>query len=419
MRVTNVDAWEVLDSRGDPTVRVGVDVEKGHGVFTVPAGASTGTHEVVERRDGDKRYGGMGVTEAVEAVRKELAPAVIGRDATDQRNMDAALAERDGTENFSNIGGNAVLGVSGAIAHAVSNARGEPLYVTLSEGNPGRIPRPMVNILSGGLHARGGIEIQDFLVIPRSAETYSEALETVWSVRDAVRMHIEKSSKPLVADEGGYAPPMDHINDAFELLKTCVRKAGHEPSRDDVAFAVDVAATHFYDEATGSYALKSLNRTLDREGMISLVESWTDRYPVVSVEDPLVEDDWKGWRQLLERLDDVQLLGDDFLVTDASRIEQAAESAAANAALIKLNQAGTVTRTLDAIETALEADFSTVISARSGETCDITIADLAVAVDSGQIKVGSLARSERLAKYNRLLEIDRELDAPLADDFSL
>jgi enolase len=419
MRITNVDAWEVLDSRGDPTVRVSVDVEGGHGIFTVPAGVSTGSHEAVERRDEDERYGGMGATVAVEAVREELAPTVIGRDATNQRNVDAALAERDGTENFSNIGGNAVLGVSGAIAHAVSDARGEPLYVTLSESNSGRIPRPMVNILSGGLHARGGIEIQDFLVIPRGAETYSEALETAWSVRDTVRRHIEENNKPLVADEGGYAPPMDHIDDAFELLETCVREAGHEPSRDDVSFAVDVAATHFYDEATSSYALTSLNRTLDREEMLSLVESWTNRYPVVSVEDPLAEDDWKGWRRLAERLDGVQLLGDDLLVTDASRIERAAESAAANAALIKLNQAGTVTRTLDAIETALEAGFSTVISARSGETCDTTIADLAVAVDSGQIKVGSLARSERLAKYNRLLKIDRELDAPLADDPAL
>ena len=413
MRVTDVDAWEVLDSRGDPTVRVAVDVEGGRGVFTVPAGASTGTHEAVERRDGGERYGGKGVMAAVGAVRDALKPAVVGMDATDQRAVDAALVERDGTETLSNLGGNAILGVSGGVARAVADARGEPLYGTLAGGDPGAIPRPMVNILSGGLHARGGIEIQDFLVVPRGAETYAEALETVWSVRNAVHERLEREGeRPLVADEGGYAPPLDDIDGAFELLEDCVRDAGHEPGRDDVAFAVDVAATHFHRE--GSYVLSSLDRTLDREGMISLVAEWTERYPVVSVEDPLAEDDWEGWTRLADRLSGVQLLGDDLLVTDAARVRRAAESGAANAALVKLNQAGTVTRTLDAIRAARDAGFATVISARSGETCDTTIADLAVAVDGGQIKIGSLARSERLAKYNRLLEIDRELDAPLS-----
>ncbi|WP_254546834.1 phosphopyruvate hydratase [Halomarina pelagica] len=415
--VTGVDAWEVLDSRGDPTVRVAVDVEGGRGVFTVPAGASTGAHEVVERRDGGERYGGKGVTAAVEAVRETLAPVVVGMDATDQRAIDAALVERDGTGDLTNLGGNAVLGVSGGVAHAVADARDEPLYRTLADGDPGAIPRPMVNVLSGGLHARGGIEIQDFLVVPTGAETYPEALETAWSVRDAVRERIEADGeRPLVADEGGYAPPLADVDDAFELLASCVRDAGHEPSRDDVAFAVDVAATHFYDERDGSYALSALDRPLDREGMIDLVAGWTERYPVVSVEDPLADDDWEGWARLADRLSGVQLLGDDLLATDAARIRRAAASGAANAALVKLNQAGTVTRTLDAVEAARDAGFATVVSARSGETCDATIADLAVAVDGGQIKIGSLARSERLAKYNRLLEIDRALDAPLSAD---
>lgn len=417
MRITGVDAWEVLDSRGDPTVRVTVSVERGHGVFTVPSGASTGTHEAVERRDGGERYGGKGVVGAAEAVRGELAPSVVGMDATDQHAVDAVLVDRDGTENLSNLGANAVLGVSCAVARAVADARGEPLYRTLTDGEPGMIPRPMVNVLSGGLHARGGIEIQDLLVVPIGAETYPEALETAWSVRDAVRERIETDGeRPLIGDEGGYAPPIDTIDDAFELLERCIREAGHRPSRDDVAFAVDVAATHFYDEADRSYVLSSRDRTLDREEMISLIAGWTDRYPVVSVEDPLAEDDWEGWIQLAEKLNGVQLLGDDLLVTNATRIDRAAEVGAANAALVKLNQAGTVTRTLEAIETARDVGFATVISARSGETCDTTIADLAVAVDGGQIKIGSLARSERLAKYNRLLEIDRERDATLSGD---
>lgn len=417
IEILGADAWEVLDSRGDPTVRAAVTVDGGRGVFTVPAGASTGTHEAVERRDGGDRYGGTGVREAVAAVREELAPAVAGMDAADQRAVDAALVERDGTETLSNLGGNAVLAVSGAVARAAADARDRPPYEALGDGGPGAIPRPMVNVLSGGLHARGGIEIQDFLAVPAGATTYPEALETAWTVRDAVRERIEATGeRPLVADEGGYAPPLSSVDDAFELLAAAVRDAGHEPSRDDVAFAVDVAATHFHDEETGSYALSSLDRTLDREGMISLVAEWTERYPVVSVEDPLAEDDWEGWTRLAERLEGVQLLGDDLLVTDASRIERAAASGAANAALVKLNQAGTVSRTLDAIEAARDAGFATVVSARSGETCDATIADLAVAVDAGQIKIGSLARSERLAKYNRLLGIDRELDAPLADE---
>ena len=412
MNVESVDAWEVLDSRGDPTVRVACEVDGERGVFTVPAGASTGAHEATERRDGDDRYDGRGVRDAVTAVREELAPAVVGRDATDQRGMDATLEERDGSGGLSRLGANAVLGVSGAVAHAAAAARDLPLYAhlaDLADRDPGRVPLPMVNLLSGGLHATGGIEIQDFLVVPAGAETYPEALETVHAVRSALRERlIADGHRPLVADEGGFAPPLASVDEAFSSLESAVRAAGHESSREDVAFAVDVAATHFYDARSGTYLMESVGRELDRDGMLDLVEGWTERYPLVSVEDPLAEDDWAGFVALCERLSDTQVLGDDLLATNAERVERAVDEGAASAALVKPNQAGTLTRTLDVMSKAREAGLATVVSARSGETCDATVADLAVGLDAGQIKIGSLARSERLAKYNRLLGIDRE-----------
>ncbi len=414
--IESVDAWEVLDSRGNPTVHARVRTAGGSGTFTVPAGASTGSHEAVERRDGGERFGGMGVSEAVASVDEELESVVVGRDVTEQRVIDDALVEADGDENLSNLGANAVLSVSGAVARAAAATRDEPLYEYLAPEEPGALPRPMVNILSGGLHAHGGVEIQDFLVVPTGAQTYGEAIETVWEVRRAVRDRIEESGvRPLVADEGGFSPPMDSIDEAFELLRVGIENAGFEPSRDDVAFAVDVAATHFYNEGTGRYRLETDDLSLDRKGMIDRILEWADAYPIVSIEDPLFEDDWEGWRALNERLDGVQLLGDDFLVTDAARLDRAIESEAANAVLVKMNQAGTITRTVDVIERAKAAGLSTVVSARSGETCDSTMSDLAVAFDAGQLKVGSLARSERLAKYNRLFEFAADREPTLAD----
>jgi len=422
MTVSSVDAWEVLDSRGDPTVRVAVEVDgergSGRGVFTVPAGASTGAHEATERRDGGDRYGGRGVREAVAAVHDEFAPVAVGRDATDQQGLDEALEDRDGTDDLSRLGANAVLGVSGAVAHGAAAARGTPLYAHLADlagRGPGRLPLPMVNCLSGGLHATGGIEIQDFLVVPVGAETYPDALETVHDVRSALSDRLlADGHRPLVADEGGFAPPLESVDGAFSLLESAVRDAGHQPSREDVAFAVDVAATHFYDADAGRYELESLSRELDREGMLDLVAGWADRYPLVSVEDPLAEDDWAGFAALRDRLNDsgrsVQVLGDDLLATNRERVERAVAEDAATAVLVKPNQAGTLTRALDVVATALDAGLATVVSARSGETCDATIADLAVGLDAGQIKIGSLARSERLAKYNRLLAIDRETE---------
>ncbi len=413
--IESVDAWEVLDSRGNPTVRTRVHTANGYGTFTVPAGASTGSHEAVERRDGGERFGGMGVSEAVRAVEDELGAAVDGRDVTEQAAIDAALLEADGTENLSRLGANAVLSVSGAAARAGAAVRDEPLYQYLAPDEPGAIPRPTVNVLSGGLHAHGGVAIQDFLVVPMGAETYGEAIETVWEVRRAVRDRIEERGvRPLVADEGGFSPPLDDLDDAFGLLEAGVADAGFSPSEDDVAFAVDVAATHFYDEGTGQYRLETDDEPLDREGMIDRVLTWTDEYPIVSIEDPLFEDDWEGWRRLNDRLDGVQLLGDDFLVTDRVRLDRAIETGAATAVLVKMNQAGTITRTADVIERAQAAGVPTVVSARSGETSDSTMADLAVAHGAAQLKVGSLARSERLAKYNRLFEIVSERDGTLS-----
>jgi enolase len=413
--ITGVDAWEVLDSRGDPTVHVRVDTSDGSGSFTVPAGASTGAHEAVERRDGGDRYGGRGVRGAVAAVRDELAPVAVGRPVADQRGIDAALADRDGTDGLSRLGANAVLGVSGAVAHAAAAATDRPLYESLAPpSGPGSIPLPMINVLSGGLHAAADLPIQDVLVVPTGAETYPEALETAWAVRRAAAERVgDGGHPPPVADEGGFAPDVPNADAAFALLAGAVRDAGFDPARDGVAFAVDVAATHFHDPDHDRYALDGT--TVDRGAMVDRVAAWVEDYPIVSVEDPLAEDDWDGWARLADRIGDrVQLLGDDLLATNADRLDRAVDAGVANAVLVKPNQAGTITRARRVLERAQGAGWAPVVSARSGETCDSTIADLAVACDAGQIKIGSLARSERLAKYNRLLGIDREHDGAFA-----
>jgi enolase len=402
-----VDAWEVLDSRGAPTVRARVEAGTASGTFTVPAGASTGTHEAVERRDGGDRYGGLGVREAVAAVRDELAPAVEGREVTDQAGVDAALVAADGTDDLSRCGGNAVLAVSGAVAHAAADATDRPLYASLApDGGPGRLPTPMVNVLSGGLHADAGPAIQDVLAVPTGAATYPEALETGWDVRRAAGNRLgDGDHPPPVADEGGFVPDVPDAEAAFDCLVAAIEDAGFAPG-EDVALAVDVAATHLHDGE--GYTLR--DGRVDADGMVDRVERWVDSYPLVSVEDPLAEDDWEGWARLADRVGGVQLLGDDLLATNPERLDRAIETGAGNAALIKPNQAGTLTRTRRVVERAKDAGWEPVVSARSGETCDATIADLAVALDAGQIKVGSLARSERLAKYNRLLEIGRAHD---------
>lgn len=419
--ITDVTAWEVLDSRGNPTVRAAVEAADATGTFTVPAGASTGRFEAVELRDGGERYGGMGVQSAIEHVNTELAPLATGRDVTDQAAVDAAMRAHDGTETLESVGANAILAVSGAVIHAASDLAGRPLHdhLAATEGVEQSMPLPMVNVISGGLHAEGGIEIQDFLVIPTGADSYRDALETAWDVRRAVRDSVVADGhRPLVADEGGFAPPLSHVDDAFDLLVAAIETAGYVPGAD-VALGVDVAATHFYDAEEETYEIESIDRTLDREGMISLVAEWVESYPLVSVEDPLAEDDWEGWVRLADRLPDrVQLLGDDLIVTNADRLARAVERGAASAVLVKPNQAGTMTRATSVVADATRAGLAPVVSARSGETCDVTVADLAVGLDAGQIKIGSLARSERLAKYNRLLEIERGTDLYLADPFA-
>lgn len=411
-RIETVDAWEVLDSRGDPTVRVRVKTPNSSGVFTVPAGASTGTHEVVEVRDGGARYGGRGVQTAVAAVQDELAPLVVGREVTEQAAIDTAVRDCDGTPDLSRLGGNAVLGVSGAVAHAAAAALDRPLYAYLGGGPPYRLPMPMVNIISGGQHAPGGLAIQDILAVPVGADSYSEAIEIVWAVRAAVKEHlVDAGHRPLVADEGGFSPPLDGIDAAFDIVIHGIEAAGYRPSHD-VALAVDVAATHFFDANTSQYELPSLDRLLSAHEMITVVESWIDDWPIVAIEDPLGEDDWDAWRDLTDRVGaSVQVIGDDLLVTNRSRLTDAISEHAANAVLVKPNQTGTITRAIDVIRDAHAAGWGTVVSARSGETCDTTIADLAVGLAASQIKIGSLARSERLAKYNRLLAIERSSDA--------
>lgn len=407
--VSNVDAWEVLDSRGHPTVRVRVEAGNASGTFTVPAGASTGTHEAIERRDGNSRYGGLGVSDAVETICDDLCPIVVGRAVTEQGMIDAELVEQDGTDQLARFGANAILGVSGAVARAAANANQEPLYSYLAPADPGRLPLPMVNLLSGGLHAHGGISIQDILAIPLAAPSFTESLKIIWEVRNALETKIaERGVRPLVADEGGFSPPVHRIEDAFDLVIGAIREAGYDPSRDGVALAVDVAASHFRTEA--GYHLRGDDQPLATDGLIDEIVEWIRSYPIVSIEDPLGEDDWEGWQSFADVIEGVQRIGDDFLVTDRKRLSRAIATDAVSGILVKPNQAGTITRTMDVIADAQANGISPVISARSGETCDSTIADLAVAVDAGQIKIGSLARSERLAKYNRLLEIEHRDD---------
>lgn len=408
--VDDVSAWEVLDSRGTPTVRVTVKSAGEHATFTVPAGASTGSHEAHEHRDGGERYGGQGVREAVAAVEEELAPAVVGRAVHDQRGLDATLDDVDGTDDLGRVGANAVLGVSGATLRAAAAVADWPLYRYLADryadATP-TLPTPMVNVLSGGLHAEGGVEIQDVLVVPTAASSFGEAIETVWAVRNAVRERIVADGhRPLVADEGGFSPPVGSIEAAFEYVVDSIKVAGYEPG-GEVALAVDVAALHFYDEDRGVYRLDSAGETLARERMVERVVNWVEAFPIVSVEDPLHEDDWSGWADLASRLPDgVQLLGDDLLVTNVERLDRAIDRNATTAVLVKPNQAGTMSRTFEVVGRATDAGVAPVVSARSGETCDHTVADLATGFGTGQIKIGSLARSERLAKYNRLLKIE-------------
>mgnify|MGYP001032827668 CR=1 FL=1 len=419
-------ARQVLDSRGRPTVEVDAIAEGGaRGRAIVPSGASTGRHEALELRDGDpSHYAGLGVRKAVANVETTIAPALLGMDLDDQRAIDAALLALDGAKDKSNLGANALLGVSLAVAHAAAAARGEELYVhvdrlwraraaelapTVPRGPT--LPLPMVNMISGGLHAGGNLSIQDVLFVPAAAENYSHALETIVAVYRAVGDVLGKmgAESVLVGDEGGYGPRLESDEQAFQVVVDAMLACGLTPGVDG-CLAVDVAASHFHDPATGTYRLADSARPLDSAGMVETLAGWVDRYPIVSIEDGLAEDDWEGWEALTDRLGErVQLIGDDLFVTQTERMERGIAAGAANAVLVKVNQVGTLSETLDALALARRAGYRPIVSARSGETEDATIADLAVGAAAGQIKIGSVARSERLAKYNRLLRIEEEL----------
>jgi enolase len=408
-----------LDSRGNPTVEVDIRLQGGAaGRAIVPSGASTGRHEAVELRDGDPgRYEGKGVLRAVAAVNDIIAPAISGTrnpptNAADQSALDTRLCELDGTTNKSNLGANAILGVSLAAAHAAARAAGLPLYRYLGGDDATTLPMPMVNIISGGRHAEGGLDMQDFLAIPIGAATYREALRMAVAVHRAIGRILTQTG-PYghgVADEGGYGPPLPCHEDALGLLHDATRLAGYRCARNgDIAIGLDVAATEFVD-ADGRYPLRAERRTFSSVELSDLLHHWSATYPIISIEDGVGEDDWDGWAYLTDKLGArTQLIGDDLFTTNPQRLIRGADHGIANAILIKPNQIGTLTETLETVRLARERGYLPVISARSGETEDTTIADLAVATGAGQVKIGSITRSERLAKYNQLLRIEEEL----------
>ena len=406
--IASIHARQILDSRGRPTVEAEVTLAGGVSArASAPSGASTGKAEAVELRDGGAPWEGRGVGTAVDNVRREIAPLLTGRDVLDQAGVDAAMREADGTPNLARLGGNATLAVSLAVARAGAIAQGQPLYRRFAElaGTQPTMPLPMVNILSGGLHAGRGMDVQDFLVVPVGASSYGEALDWICRVRSAATGLCDELGLPtLLADEGGLSPGFDRSDDALDLMVRAFEKAGLRPG-EDVAITLDIASSSLVD-GNGAYPFPRLGRTYDSAGMIELQADWVARYPIVSIEDGLGEDDWANWPAMTERLKHIQLVGDDLFATQPDRIRRGIENGIANAALIKVNQNGTVSGTLEAIATARSAGYATVISARSGETEDDFLADLAVGVAGGQIKVGSVRNSERMAKYNQLLRIE-------------
>ena len=404
-----VGAREILDSRGNPTVEVEVALDDGTVARAgVPSGASTGAFEAVELRDGDKdRYGGKGVTQAVGNVLGEISDAVVGLEATEQRLLDQALIDLDGTPNKARLGANAILGVSLAVARAAAESAGLPLFRYVGGPNAHVLPVPMLNILNGGAHADTAVDVQEFMIAPIGATTFSEALrwgsETYQALKSVLK---SKGFSTGLGDEGGFAPSLSRNEEALELITTAVEKAGFTPGTD-IAFALDVAATEFHTD--GAYTFEGEKR--DSDWMIGYYEKLLADHPLVSIEDPLAEDDWAGWSKMTAAVGSrVQIVGDDLFVTNPTRLQRGIDEASANALLVKVNQIGTLTETLDAVDLAHRAGFSAMMSHRSGETEDTTIADLAVATGTGQIKSGAPARTDRVAKYNQLLRIEEELD---------
>jgi len=408
--IVDIIGREILDSRGNPTVEVDVVLENGmRGRAAVPSGASTGAHEAVEKRDGDKkRYGGKGVRQAVDAVNGEIFDALSGLEAEGQARIDRTLIELDGTENKSRLGANAILGVSLAVAKAAAVDAGLPLYRYVGGASAHVLPVPMMNIVNGGAHADNPIDFQEFMILPLDASSFAEALRMGAEVFHALRAALKKAGHNTnVGDEGGFAPNLKGAEEALAFIMQAIEAAGYKPGKQ-IALALDAAATEFHDKE--KYRLAGEGRTLDAAGMVAYYDELCGRYPIVSIEDGMAEDDWDGWAQLTKMLGDkVQLVGDDIFVTNPVRLKDGIERGVANAILVKVNQIGTLTETLQTVEMAHRAAYRAVMSHRSGETEDATIADLAVATNCGQIKTGSLSRSDRLAKYNQLLRIEEGL----------
>lgn len=408
--ITSVWAREILDSRGNPTVEVEVSLESGHvGRAAVPSGASTGSREALEMRDGDKnRYKGKGVTRAVEHVNGEIAEAIIGLDALRQVQVDNTLIDLDGTDNKSRLGANAMLGVSLATARAASEYLGLPLYQYLGGVNAKILPSPMMNVINGGAHAPNNLDIQEFMIMPVGAKTFADALRIGAEVFHTLKGILAKDGHVTsVGDEGGFAPNLKSHDEAFSYLIKAIEAAGYIPGAE-VALGIDAASSEFYKD--GKYVISGEGLELTSEQMVDWLEDFTNRYPLISIEDGMAEDDREGWKLLTDRLGDhIQLVGDDLFVTNPDILAEGIEDGLANAVLIKVNQIGTLTETLDTIEIAKNAGYATIVSHRSGETEDTFIADLAVGTNSGQIKTGSASRSDRIAKYNQLLRIEEEL----------
>jgi len=408
--IVDIRAREILDSRGNPTVEADVVLASGAiGSAMVPSGASTGAREAVELRDGDpSRYLGKGVLKAVENVRTEIRSAVIGMDAANQAGIDAKLIELDDTPNKGRLGANATLAVSMAAAHAAAKAGDVPLYTYLSQSGASLLPVPMMNIINDGAHADNSVDLQEFMILPVGAPNFCEAIRYGAEVFHALKKVLSKQGlATTVGDEGGFAPNLSSNEAALGVILEAIEKAGYKAG-EDIFLGMDVASSEFYKD--GAYALESENKRFDSSGFADYLGAWVDRYPIISIEDGMAEDDWEGWKILTERLGDrIQLVGDDLFVTNPEIQQEGIDRQIANSILIKVNQIGTLTETLDAIRMAQEADYTSVVSHRSGETEDVTIADLAVATGAGQIKTGSLSRSDRVAKYNRLMKIEEAL----------
>ena len=412
--IESVYAREVLDSRGNPTVEVEVVLESGaQGRAIVPSGASTGAFEAVELRDGDKsRYLGKGTQTAVDNVNNIIAEQLEGMESTDQPGIDALLIELDGTHNKGKLGANAILGVSMAVARASADELGLPLYQYIGGVNAKQLPVPMMNILNGGEHADNNVDVQEFMILPVGAPCFKEGLRMGAEVFHSLKKVLsERGLACGVGDEGGFAPNLGSNREALELIVEAISKAGYEPGKD-VMLGLDVAASEMYNEETKKYVLAGEGKELTAAEMVDLYEDWTTNFPIITIEDGLDEEDWDGWKVLTDRLGKkIQLVGDDLFVTNTERLERGIEAGVANSILIKVNQIGTITETLDAIEMAKRAGYTAVISHRSGETEDTTIADLAVAVNAGQIKTGAPSRTDRVAKYNQLLRIEETVGA--------